>query len=181
MVVQRGRSGAGQRCGDGAGRRGYEVEYEVVVPVGTKCVLACLLAYVDEHVPSMAFFVRSRGHRCVGVTACTQKKRAWLGFMCMYVCVQTQLWLALQLITRHSQLLITQHLFCPCSTLSCAYCQSGSLRRNRRRALSDVLLLKSPFFCCFVLQRTSLTGLRSPANGQIQTVLAHSLDLSLWG
>lgn len=59
----------------------------------------------------------------------------------MSVCKQTQLWLTLQLIIQHSQLLITQHLFCPHSTLFCTHCQPGSLR-IKWRALSNTLLLK---------------------------------------
>lgn len=58
------------------------------------------------------------------------------------MCKQTELWLTLQLITQHSQLLITQHLFCPHSTLFCIHCQPGSLHRIKQRALSNTLLLK---------------------------------------
>ena len=111
----------------------------------------CLLAYVDEHVPVgvHACFLRVICV-CVGTDVLV-----WLELysisVCVYVCVQTQPWLALRLITRYSQLLITQHLFCPRSTLFCAYYQPGSLRKIRRRALSNTLLLKSPSSAVFSL------------------------------
>lgn len=56
VVLQRGRSGAGQRRGDG-GRRGNEVESEAVVPLGPKSRQSsvCSLAYVDEHVPAWLY------------------------------------------------------------------------------------------------------------------------------
>lgn len=85
-------------------------------------------------------YVCLRGHQC-------DRAAAWLPgaifSLCVLVfCVQTQLWF----ITRHSQLMITQHLFCPRSTLFCTYYQPESLRRIRRRALSNTLLLPLQLF-----------------------------------
>lgn len=98
--------------------RGNEVEYKDVEPPNRAgaaertCFVCCAECM----------------HVCVYGWSCIQ-------FMCVGVCVQqTQLWLALQPITRHSQLLITQHLFCPHSTLFCAHYQPGSLRRIRRES-----------------------------------------------
>ena len=114
-------------------------------------------------------------YMCVCVCVCVC---GWscIQLMCVGVCVQqTQLWLALQLITRYSQLLITQHLFCPRSALFCAYYQPGSLRRISRRALSNTPRLKCCFFfffsplgCCAAEDTSAYVSskLRDPANGQ---------------
>lgn len=93
---------------------------------------------MDGHVLRMCLLLNVHVYTYVGM--------CWAGAysvdVCMSMCKQTELWLTLQLITQHSQLLITQHLFCPHSTLFCIHCQPGSLHRIKQRALSNTLLLK---------------------------------------
>lgn len=118
------------------------------------------------------------GHQCACASECT----------CVCVCVQTQLWLALRLITRYSQLLITRHLFCPRSTLFCAYYQPGSGRRVRGRALSNTLLPKfslsavfSLALCCRGHLCMHLLETEDPANSQtFESLLIPLISLLGW-
>lgn len=132
VVVQRGRSGAGQRRGDG-GRRGNDVESEAVVPLepNQDSPVCVLITWMTMWLCGCMHVFSAFYDRVFCVFAWAPVCLCFIQFMCVCVCVQTQLWLALQLITRYSQLLITQHLFCPRSTLFCACYQPGSLRRIR--------------------------------------------------
>lgn len=172
-VVQRGRRGAGQRHEDG----GNEVE---CCASGTKwrqssdCLLYCARTctcvncmHAVLETPCM-FFVWS-------FTLC----------LCVaYACRLSSGWLCS---SSHSQLLITQHLFCPRSTLFCAYYQPGSLHRIRQRALSNTLLLKSLSSAVFSLVQhcrgnlcPCLLKAEHRAGKHLSpAVLAHSLNLSL--
>lgn len=108
--------------------------------------------------------------------------------LCM--CMQTQLWLALYLITRYSQLLITWHLFCPRSALFCAYYQPGRGQRIRGRALPDTLLLKfssqlfSPWLPVAEDTSACISESKEPANKRtfesLLTPLISLLGLSLF-
>lgn len=144
-----------KRGGDG-GRRENKVESEAAEPPGPKAHRprgVCLHTFVDEHLPVCLFVFDLC--LCVICNGANVFPCEWLElYSALCVCVQTQLWLALQLITRHSQLLITQHLFCPRSLLFCAHYQAGSLHGIRRRALSNTVILESPSSAVF--QRTPL-------------------------
>lgn len=153
VVIQNKWSEAEQRCGDeGKGEMkwnlrmlGLEDQIKRVhcvfaCPQGW-IVLVCLYVFLCVRIPWATTCL------CVLMYACV--------YICVCVCVRvTQLWLALQLITRCSQLLITQHLFCPHSTLFCAYYQPGSGRRIRGRALCNTLTqvflsaVSSSTLCC---------------------------------
>ena len=163
------RGGAGQRCGDGG-----EMNLKMLC-LQIKTV-QCVFAGVAEW--KCVLFVGPCVRICICICVCVCVY-GWscIQCMCVGVCVQqTQLWLALQLITRYSQLLITQHLFCPRSALFCAYYQPGSLRRISRRALSNTPRLKCWFFffffpplgCCAAEDTSAYVSskLRDPANGQ---------------
>lgn len=98
VVVQRGRSGAGQRHGDG-GRRGNDVESEAVVPLESNqdspvcvlptwmsiCLCGCMHVFCAFYDCMLCVFAWAPMCLCS------------IQFMCVCVCVQTQL--ALQLIT----------------------------------------------------------------------------------
>lgn len=126
------RSEAEQRCGDeGKGEMKWNLRMLCLEDQikRVQCVFAFYVSVFCVYIQMHSVLVRL--NVCMHVYLC----------VCVCVCV-TQLWLALQLITRYSQLLITRHLFCPRSTLFCAYYQPGSGRRIRGRALSNTLLLK---------------------------------------
>lgn len=168
-----------------------EMRLKAVPPGPNQDSPACVCLPIDEHVPVLLYARFCVLWLCVTCAPIYYSMYVcmcvWSYIQCMcvvYACRLSSGWLCS---SSHSQLLITQHLFCPRSTLFCAYYQPGSLHRIRQRALSNTLLLKSLSSAVFSLVQHCrghlcpclLKAKHRAVKHLSPAVLAHSLNLSL--
>lgn len=199
VVVQGGRSGAGQRRGDG-GRTGNEVESEAVVPLGPNQdspVCVCLLTWMNlclcgcMHVFSVFYdcvscvFAWAPVYLCGWMYACVSGWRC-SQFVCVCACRLSSGWLCSSSYTTancwlHSTCFVLA-LLCSAPIISPGACAELDGELCLTRCYSSLpLQLFSPWLCA--AEDTSagvLSRLRTQQTVRYlsPTILAHSLDLS---